>query len=313
MTRSATIPAVVPILLVFLFAGCAGGGKKPPQPAAVQVKAPRWDELRGATFHGIAESKQPVTLRDGRWEGPPSAPGGASRPSLELVGDFRLFADLDGDGASEAVVLLAGNSGGTGTNNYLAVVDRKGAGLENLATTLVGDRVELRAARIEGRRILLDLVQAGESDAMCCPGELVTRTFELSGEELTEPVVATSTGRLALATIADREWVLLAWDIGEPAPKTPVVTLALKEGRITGNAGCNGYFATATAGDQPGAIVLGAAGSTKKLCPPSVMQVEERYLPQLSRVTRYGFLAGRLALTYRTDGGVGTMLFEEKR
>lgn len=144
------------------------------------------------------------------------------------------------------------------------------------------------------------------------PGELVTRTFELSGSRLAEPIAATTTGRLALATLGGHEWVLHAWNVGEAAPDTPPVTLTYGGGRLTGNAGCNSYFATAADGDSPGGLVLGAAGATEKLCPPPMMEVEDRYLRQLRRVTRYGFLLGRLALTYQTDDGVGAMLFEEK-
>jgi hypothetical protein len=40
------------------------------------------------------------------------------------------------------------------------------------------------------------------------------------------------------------------------------------------------------------------------------MAVEARFLGQLGRVNRFGFLAGRLALSYREDGAVGVMLFD---
>jgi heat shock protein HslJ len=294
-----------PILVVVVVsAGVLAGAGAPMSPA------PAWDELRGATFRGILEAAQPVTLRDGRWEGAAPVEGGASRPRLELVGPFQLSGDLNGDGSGEAVVLLAGSSGGTGTNTYLAVVGRRDGRLENLGTACIGDRVQLRAAALEGRRIRLDVVQAGPRDAACCPGEMVRRSYELAGDHLVEPTPPEPRGRLALTAVADRAWVLRAWHLGEAAPATPAVTLVFKDGRLSGNAGCNNYFLEAKDGDVPGEWILGRTGSTEKLCPRPVMDAEARFLQQLRRATRYGFHLGRLAVTYPTADGVGTMLFE---
>jgi heat shock protein HslJ len=312
------IPGLVPILSVLFLAGC---GKSVPSPAPAPVAlpaegapAPTWDELRDATFHGIGETEQPLALKGGRWEGPPLVEGGAARPAVELLESMYLSGDLNGDGADEAVVLLAESSGGTGVNSYLAVVGRRGNRLENLGTALLGDRVQLRGATLEGRRIRVDLVQGGPTDAACCPGELASRTLELSDKGLNEPIPARLTGRLTLATLANRDWLLRAWNVGEPAPDVPPVTLMLTDGRIAGSAGCNSYSAAVTDGEGgPGAIVIGPIGSTRKICEPSLSDVEDRYLGSLSHVTRYGFWLGHLALTYATDTGVGTLLFEEKR
>jgi len=304
---------------VLFLAGCTGGVKCAPSPAAASpappaggAPAPSWDELRDATFRGIGEAAQPVTLAGGRWEGEPWVKGGAARPSVALIENVYLSGDLDGDGEGEAVVMLGGCSGGSGFNSYLSVMGRRGGRPGNLGTALLGDRVQIRGARIDGQRILVDLVQAGPSDAACCPGDLVSRRFALSGDGLIEPVPATTTGRLALAAFAGREWLLRAWNVGEAAPDVPPVTLTLEDGRIAGNAGCNSYFATATDGENPGAIVIGPIGSTRKICEPPLTDVEDRYLRQLSHVTRYGFMFGRLTLTYQIDAGAGAMLFEAR-
>jgi len=50
------------------------------------------------------------------------------------------------------VVLLAASGGGTGERLYLAVVKRNASQVASVATALLGDRVPLRAARIESRR-----------------------------------------------------------------------------------------------------------------------------------------------------------------
>ena len=118
----------------------------------------------------MTEAGASFTLAGGKWEGQPFAPGAASRPSVTFVRDFRLVGDLDDDGAEDAVVLLAANAGGSGEMLDVAVVGRPEGKLTNLATAPVGDRVQVRAAAIDGRRIVLDVIQAGEQDAACCPG-----------------------------------------------------------------------------------------------------------------------------------------------
>ena len=138
---------------------------------AAVPEAPSLAELKNGTYHGLEEPKGPVRLENGHWEGAPLVQGGAARPSVAFVRDFRLVGDADGDGGDEAIVLLAQNSGGTGEFLYLAVVGRRDGAPHNVATALLGDRVKVRDARIDGRRIVLDVVQAGDRDAACCPGD----------------------------------------------------------------------------------------------------------------------------------------------
>jgi len=271
--------------------------------------APTLEELQSATYHGVGEAGGPFTLTGGRWEGKPVAPGAASVPSVAFLQDFRMAGDLDSDGRDEAVVLLAAGTGGTGEVSYLAVVGRSGGQVVNRATAAVGDRVQLRDARIEGRRIVLSVVQAGDQDPMCCPGDLVTRSWELDAGGLKE-VASIVTGRLSLETLAGTEWVLRAWARDEPAPATPEVTLKLDGSNLAGSAGCNGYFAGVKAGPQPGDLQIGAVGTTRMMCPDPEMAVEVRFLRQLEGVKQMRFVAGQLGLAYtEKDGTSGTMLF----
>jgi hypothetical protein len=140
---------------------------RPAAGVAANRSAPTLEELRNAAYEGVEEAGGSLTLTDGKWEGEPFVEGGASRPSVILVRDLRLVGDLDGDGREEAVVLLAAETGGSGEMVYLAVVRRTGTALENIATAPVGDRVQLRDWRIDGRAIVLEVVQAGEKDAAC--------------------------------------------------------------------------------------------------------------------------------------------------
>jgi heat shock protein HslJ len=293
-----------------LLGGCQtpAGNETAAAPAAT---APTLAELRNATYQGFEEPSGPVTLADGLWEGEPYEPGGASRPSVSFVRDFHVLGDLNGDGVDEAVVLLAQSAGGTGTLVHLGVVGRKGGTLENLATTLIGDRAQIRGVRVEGGRLLVDVLQAGAEDPACCPGELATLGFTLSAKGLEPFESGIASTRLSLATIGETEWVLRSWAWDEVAPGEPEVTLQLMEDRFAGSSGCNRYFAPVKEiGDPAGALEVGPGAGTRMACPDPAGAIEVRFLQQLEGVHSVGFAAGQLMLSYETDGGGGVMLFD---
>jgi heat shock protein HslJ len=276
----------------------------PGRAAPAADAAPTIDELKRASFGGLQVHAGTITLVGGRWEGKPSAAGGASRPRVDLVTDLRLAADLDGDGREEAVVLLTESTGGSGVLVDLAVTAHDGDAVRNVATVLLGDRVQVRDVRLVGATLVADLVRAGPGDAASCPGEMVTRLFSLKQDHLDEIPSSAAPGRLSLEALLGVEWVLRRWSSSEPAPAQPEVTLAYDDGGISGSAGCNRYFAPAS-GQAPGQIAVGPAGATRMACPPEVMAVEKRFLGILPRVDRYAFLAGQLTLSYEQDGTRG--------
>ena len=285
---------------------------EPPKTSATQ--APSLKELKNASYSGIEGLKGSVKLVDGKWTGRPYKKGNASRPVVSLVGDLRITGALEGDGTDDAVVLLNYAPGGTGQLLYLAVVARKRGKIENVATALIGDRVQIRDVRIEAKRIVVDVVQAGPQDAMCCPGEVTTREWTLDPSGKLNPAMVTAKpGRLTLETIRNAEWVLRSWDPKQHAPAHPAVTLFFKEGRFTGNSGCNNYFAPAKEGKIPGDVEVGPAGTTRKSCPDKEMFVERRYLDQLVRVKKFGFVVTQLALSWEKQGVWKTMLFDKRQ
>lgn len=274
--------------------------------------APSVEETANATYSNISGLDQPVTLDDGRWEGEPYAPGGASRPSVYLVGDIGMTGDLDGDGSEETVVLLGYDGGGSGEFIHVAVVGKRDGETVNLATAPIGDRVQIRAARIDDGRIVLDVVRAGAQDAACCPGDLATLSWEMTGDGLRavgEPVV---TGRLTVQSLEGLEWRLTGWDLDEPVEGPAEVLMIWTDGRFTGTAGCNGFFASTREGASPGDVTVGPPGRTRKACPAAAMAVEERFLKQLAGVRKFGYWNTRLALSYQVDDALGTMLLEPR-
>jgi heat shock protein HslJ len=283
-------------------------------PAAEVVTAPQvshappsWQEAANLSYRGVFD--EAIALRDGAWQGEPYAEGGASAPRAGLVADFLLKGDLDGDGADEAVVLLWSSSGGSGTFDYLAVVDRGADGVAiNRATAALGDRVKIRSAAIEERWIVVHTVQAGAQDAACCPGQNMRRSFALEDAEMSE-ISSEDLGRMSLADLAG-EWRLVTFGAGEEVPPGVEITVQVSEGTIAGKAACNRYTGGVQEGDMPGDLsLLGPLALTRMMCPPALMEWERRYVQALEGLAQYSFQAGKLVLSWRGEGGSGSMSF----
>ena len=268
------------------------------------------DALKGAAYSGIDGRRRPVRLVQGKWVGRPASADSKVAPTVELAFDFAARGDLDGDGRDEAVVVLRHEGGGSGSFVYLAVVaDRKGRPV-NIATQLLGDRVQVRAVRIAAGRLEADLVEAGPGDPSCCPSRTVSRAWTLQGGRLRTQAPEAAAGRLGLADLAG-EWELVQWRAGEPAgePVTPGAparpTLTWQDGRLAGFAGCNRFMATVSEGSLPGEIKIDRPATTRMACEEGAMAQERRFVEVLGSVTRYAFFPGGLMLSYDMGGAAG--------
>jgi heat shock protein HslJ len=271
-----------------------------------QAPVPVTAAIANMSYSGIYDDA--VMLTDGRWEGAPFVKGGASRPAVGLVDGFMFSGDLDKDGVDELVVFLWENAGGSGTNVYLAAVGVRDGDNTHLGTALLGDRVQLRGGRIHNARVELDVVQQGPDDAACCPSQLARRSWVLEKDGLHEGSSEIS-GTLSISELAGKEWMLTNLEMDKALPAGAGATLKLDGNRITGNSACNNYFASVQAGAMPGDLTVSGTGSTRMACPPALMSFESSYLNALGNVIKYGFLNGRLALTWQQDGAVNSMLF----
>jgi heat shock protein HslJ len=268
-------------------------------------------QLQNAAYWGIEDIEGTVQLQEGHWEGDPAFPGSASVPRVDFLGDLVARGDLDGDGRNEAVVILTSNFGGTGVLHYVAVVAQEGDSSRNVATIAAGDRIQVRALRIEEDRVLLDLVRAGPNDGACCPTEVTTLSYGFDGGRLTDPVQVGESNKLTPEVLAGQRWRLAAWKYGEPVEGH--LTLAYADGRWVGNAGCNDHSASVKTVSDFGSIEVGQPLSTRKQCEPDVMSAEQRFLGLLPRVTRFWYLAGQLALDYRSGDEFGVMYLEREQ
>lgn len=86
------------------------------------------------------------------------------------------------------------------------------------------------------------------------------------------------------------------------------VTLAFANGKVAGNAGCNRYFAEVTVnGDQ---LTIGAAGTTRMMCPEPLMQLETAYLAALQQAERFTLSGDQLDIT--CAGGATLLRFTKQ-
>jgi len=290
--------------------GCSSPSEDPAgRQAAGPGSVPAQAELRQATYVGI-EGEAPITLVDGKWEGQPYVEGGASVPALWLNEDFHLTGDLDGDGADEAVAYLDYSSGGTGQFGYLAAMSRQGGAVVQKGIGLIGDRAQIRDARIDGTRIVLDVLQAGPDDGMCCPSQLATRIFALEGAAIVE-VSTDIRGTASLATL-EGEWILRRFSADEDAPAQPELTMAIAGDRISGASGCNTFTGAVAGGETATGLVVGPLAATQRACQPEVMDLETRYLSALQRASTWAFRAGRLVVSYGEGTDFGALVFERR-
>jgi len=158
-----------------LLSACAPEDVPPPETAAELSAA----ALRSATYASLYVEDGEVLLGGGIFEDT------ARRVAVYFVPEYAV-GDLDQDGAPDAVVVLATNTGGSGTFHDLAVVLNRDGVPENTATFFLGDRVPVDRIRIVDGEIQVELTMHGPADPMCCPSLEVTRKFRLVGGELEE-------------------------------------------------------------------------------------------------------------------------------
>ncbi len=258
--------------------------------------------LANAEYHGIYE--QPVTLKDGRYEGEPFLADGASRPTVILIDHMVAVGDLDADGEQDAAVLLVENSGGSGSFVYLAAVSLAGGKAKNLATTQLGDRVQVRNLSQAEGAVVVDLIVAGEEDASALPATKVRKTFQVSDGTLTESA-SEAQDALSLADLDGTAWTLrtMVGADGETQPEG-TVTASFQAEKISGGAACNRYFGGVE--DQGrGAIAIGEISVTQMACPEPLMELEQAFLEHLAAVEQLGFRFGDLVLS----GAGGILVF----
>lgn len=88
------------------------------------------------------------------------------------------------NGQEAIAVILVTTTGGTGTFFNLHLVQEIDGQLANTAAVYLGDRVDITKLAFVGGEILLEMVNQGPDDPMCCPSQQVVQTYDLQDGEL---------------------------------------------------------------------------------------------------------------------------------
>ena len=135
--------------------------------------------LRSASYPNTYVEEGAVRLENGAYEDT------ARRAVVFMLPEYAI-GDLDLDGAPDAAVLLATNTGGSGTFHDLVAVRNRDGQPDAAASVFLGDRVPTERIRIVEGTIELDVTMHGPGDPMCCPSMDVTRRFRLEDGALEE-------------------------------------------------------------------------------------------------------------------------------
>jgi hypothetical protein len=152
------------------------------------------EALANLTYQSELAPTGEVTLVDGEFE------DADNRYIAVLASTPQAFGQIDGQDA--AAVLLGENTGGSGIFVRLAVVlDQDGTPI-NVATTLLGDRVDVYTLAIDENGVIaVEMVRQGPNDPMCCPTEVVRILYTLDGDQLVatgDPILLGSGAQVAL-------------------------------------------------------------------------------------------------------------------
>ena len=144
--------------------------------------------LRNAKFRSEWPKDGVAKLVDGAFQ--ERYPDSALALRIWSVPNMISFGDLNGDGVSDAVVILATHGGGTGVFMTLEAVINDNGTPKHVATAGLGDRTRVRSVVIESGEITVGLVTHGPDDPMFRPTVEVTRRYRLRDTSLEDVGVA---------------------------------------------------------------------------------------------------------------------------
>lgn len=153
---------------------------------AAAAEAPAIDEaalqaLGNLAYQGTSVFTGTVQLVNGVYTAT-VAPDSATVATVQMT-DYVAQGELNGQPAY--AVVLASNGGGSGVFIDLAIVVEQDGQWTNVATTYLGDRVQINSVAIENNQVVVDMVTQGPDDPMCCPTQQVIQTYALQDGELT--------------------------------------------------------------------------------------------------------------------------------
>ena len=259
-------------------------------------------DLANATYTSEFTQDGTATLTDGAFS-EPAAPGSATETKVTLLPEHTTYGRLDGQDV--ATVVLVTDPGGSGTfYNLHLMVSQDGQPTE-VASTSLGDRIQINSIAVDSNQIVIDMVQAGPDDPMCCPSQQVIKTYELQGDQLVETssqVVGAEDGESA--TLEGTQWILTTLNGAEPLPDTTITASFEADGVLSGTDGCNRYGAQYEVdGDQ---LIITPGMGTMMACLEPIMKQATDYMIALESAATYQIQDGTLSLLDATGAVLAT-------
>lgn len=154
-------------------------------PVGTQVEAQMLNMETLQNFLYVSEfgHKGLIPLKDGTFEW--SSQNANERITSHLL-DPVAFGDLNDDGLQDAAVLLATNTGGSGTFVSLFVILDTERGPVQAAAYFIDDRPLINSVSIRDGILNLDFVGHAAEDPMCCPTLHLLSSYRLRGTGLEE-------------------------------------------------------------------------------------------------------------------------------
>ena len=136
--------------------------------------------------HCISETPENVTVKNGEFSMEKQEEGYVDRFYFKVF-DVS-FGDLNGDRRDEAIVLTVCNTGGTGYFSEGFIFSMKGGKPALVARVPGGDRADggLRTTRVERGLLFVERNDPGEDGGACCPQVIVTTSYRLAGDRITQ-------------------------------------------------------------------------------------------------------------------------------
>ncbi|MCB0225273.1 MAG: META domain-containing protein, partial [Anaerolineae bacterium] len=220
------------------------------------------------------------------------------------------------NGQPSAALVLVSDPGGSGTFYDLYVMVSQAGVPTSVATISLGDRVEINSIAIENNQIVVDMVQAGPDDPMCCPSQHVINTYELQGDQLVEvssqPVeddtTSDSSDSSSSPELTGPVW---AWqqtqmnngDLFTPDDPGNYTVQFMADGTMSAQADCNQVGGSYTVNDDSQmTITLGP--STLVACPEG--SLGDQFTQNLSQANIYSFDGENLLIDLTFDSGTMT-------
>lgn len=191
-----------------------------PTPLPTAIPSLSLDALRNAEYPITGPASGKAKLVNGSYQ--EKIPNSTALLTVTF-NDSLSIGDLNGDGLTDAAIVLTLNSGGSGTfYNLYGVINDKGTP-KPTAPQGLGDRIKLKSLTIQGGEISVNFLTQGPKDALANPTLDTTRKFKLQDGALvaTTPLSPTAviTPTKAAVVVPTPKPIFTATPVKFPAPK----------------------------------------------------------------------------------------------